>query len=296
MTRPSLQELERRCQKPDHRRIGNWMARRVARPLALRITWVLLPASISAHAATLIAWLVGLCGVAALAGGGQSGWWIGVVLLQLWYVLDHVDGQLARYHGTASLDGVQLDYLMHHSLNLLVPLGVGSGLAIETRDPLWAAFGLGWGLALLLIGLLHDARYKAFVQRLKRVHGELLVVGGGGARPAPQPPRPRRLFPLAAWLARKSNETHVILNVLLVLAVARSLVTPVAIALCASYLTIMFLIAAVLAIAVICRSLRQQAAETEFTRWFHVPAGHELAFRDGWWFVEELATDQSGGL
>lgn len=285
MTRPTLGELELRCQKPDHRRIGNWMARRVARPLALRVTWLILPAGISAHAATLIAWLVGLCGVVALAAGDNGGWIVGALLLQAWYVLDHVDGQLARYHGTASLDGVQLDYLMHHSLNLLVPIGVGCGLAVESFDPLWAAIGLGWGLALLLIGLLHDTRYKAFIQRLKRVRGELLVTGGGGGRPQPQPSAPRRLRSLAVWLARKLNETHVILNMLLALALSRFVVGPFAFALCSAYLTGMLAIAAALAIALVCRSLRQEAAEAEFARWYQPPANCELIFRDGWWIV-----------
>jgi hypothetical protein len=69
MTRPALAELELRCQKPDHRRIGNWMARHVTRPLALRVTWLLLPMGLSAHAATLIAWLTGLAAAAAFAWG-----------------------------------------------------------------------------------------------------------------------------------------------------------------------------------------------------------------------------------
>jgi hypothetical protein len=104
------------------------------------------------------------------------------VLLQLWYLLDHVDGQLARLRGTASLDGVQLDYLMHHTLNLLVPLGVGCGLFAATAQPLWAVGGLLWAVSSLLITLHHDARYKAFIQRLKRLRGQLRVHGGGGGR------------------------------------------------------------------------------------------------------------------
>lgn len=287
MTRPTLAELERRCQKPDHRRIGNWMARRVARPLALRITWVLLPAGVSAHAATLIAWLTGLCAVAAFAWGGPRGWLAGALLLQAWYVLDHVDGQLARFHGTASLDGVQLDYLMHHSLNLLLPIGVGSGLAIALVDPLWALCGLVWGLALLLIGLIHDARYKAFIQRLKRVQGELIVVGGGGARPQPQPPAPRHPLKLLAWLTRKACEMHVIMNVLLALAVARIVWPDSTAPLTSGYLAGMAIVSILFAAALLGRSLRQQDAEQEFARWFTVAPGYALAFRNGWWVVEE---------
>ena len=77
---------------------------------------------------------LGQCGHAGrlglrISGGRRAGlglacgWIVAAGLLQLWYLLDHVDGQLARLRGTASLDGVQLDFLMHHTVNLLVPLG-----------------------------------------------------------------------------------------------------------------------------------------------------------------------------
>jgi hypothetical protein len=286
MIRPTLAELELRCQKPDHRRIGNWMARRVARPLALRITWVLLPAGITAHAVTLIAWLVGLCSVAAFAWGNAPGWLVGALLLQAWYVLDHVDGQLARYRDTASLDGVQLDYLMHHSLNLLLPIGIGSGLAIARLDPLWALCGLVWGVALLMIGLLHDTRYKAFIQRLKRVQGELLVLGGGGARPEPQPSMPRHPARLAAWLLRKACEMHVIMNVLIGLALAQINWPQAGSILALSYLCGMAIASAVLLMALLVKGQTHQAAEREFARWFRPPPEQTLVFRDGWWFVD----------
>jgi hypothetical protein len=191
MHRTSLTELESQCQKPDHRRVGNWMARRISRPMALRVTRVVAPWGVSANAATLAAWGCGVAAAAAFGGGTVWGWLIGAVLLQAWYLLDHVDGQLARLRGTASLDGVQLDYLMHHTVNLLVPLGVGFGLFAREAEPLWLVGGLIWGGSLLLVTLQHDARYKAFTRRLKRVRGPLLVHGGGGGRPIPQPPVPR---------------------------------------------------------------------------------------------------------
>ncbi|MBN2295071.1 MAG: hypothetical protein JXM70_21765, partial [Pirellulales bacterium] len=95
MGRPSLEELERICQKPDHRRLGNWMARRLSRPTALRVTWLIVPWGISANAATLLAWAVGMASAAAFAMGSPGWWLLAAALLQLWYLLDHVDGQLA---------------------------------------------------------------------------------------------------------------------------------------------------------------------------------------------------------
>ena len=93
------------------------------------------------------------------------------------YLLDHVDGQLARLHGVSSLDGTQLDYLMHHTINLLVPLGIGVGLFV--RWPTALVRGrIGVGVSLLLITL-STTPDKAFYRRLKRLHGTLHVHGGG---------------------------------------------------------------------------------------------------------------------
>ncbi len=61
---------------------------------------------------------------------------------------------------------------------------------MATGNPIWAFGGAVWAMSLVLLSARHDARYKAFVQRLKRVRGKLEVRGGGGGRPEPQPPIP----------------------------------------------------------------------------------------------------------
>jgi len=294
MSRLSIPDLERRCQKPDHRRVGNWMARRIARPAALRITRVVAPLGVTANAATLAAWGAGLGAAAALGWGTPGGWLLGAAMLQLWYLLDHVDGQLARLRGTASLDGVQLDYLMHHTLNLLVPVGAGWGLFVARAEPLWAAAGLLWGLATLVITLQHDARYKAFVQRLKRLRGRLEVVGGGGARPQAQPPLPRNALRLAARLGRKACEMHVVMNLVTAIAAAQLLIGDQDLLFGAVYLATMAPLSAGVAVWDIVGSQHCQAAEHEFAAWYRVPPGKELSFRDGWWIAQDMQDGQLG--
>jgi len=283
--RPSLAELERRCQKPDHRRIGNWMARRISRPAALRITRIVAPWGISANAATLAAWTCGAAAAAAFGWGTAWGWLLGAGLLQAWYLLDHVDGQLARLRGTTSLDGVALDYLMHHTINLLVPLGVGFGLFAREAEPLWLFGGLAWGVSLLLITLRHDARSKAFLRRLKRLRGTLHVHGGGGARPVAQPPLPRTPLRLAAWTARKACETHVMMNVLSMLAIGQLVLGDAEMLAGRVYFVLMVPLAAMTAVWTIVRSQRSQSAEQEFAAWYRVPPGCELLYSNGWWLV-----------
>ena len=286
MKRLSLSELERRCQKPEHRRVGNWMARRITRPAALRVTRVIAPYGISANAATLAAWSCGVAAAVAFYWGAVWGWILGAGLLQLWYLLDHVDGQLARLRGTASLDGVQLDYLMHHTVNLLPPLGIGAGLARQTGSGLWATAGLAWGVSALLITAHHDARYKAFIQRLKRVRGRLEVLGGGGARPQPQPPIPRHPIRLAVWVARKACEIHVVANVLALLAIGQLVVGDAYLLAGRVYLAIMAPTAAAIAGWTIFHSQQTATAEREFAAWFRVPSDCDLTFADGWWDVQ----------
>lgn len=286
MRQPELAELARRCHKPDHQRIGNWMARRISRPLALRITLLVAPLGVTANMATLAAWACGLAAALVFAGGTPADWLIAALLLQAWYLLDHVDGQLARLRGTASLDGVQLDYLMHHTVNLLVPLGVGYGLAARLVQPGWLLAGTAWGVGLLLLGLQDDTRYKAFILRLKRLRGQLMVEGGGGYKPLPQPPIPRRPLRLARWLAHKACETHVMMNVLSLLAAVAWMSGEGGLLAQRVYLAAMAGLAPLMALWCLARSQRAGAVEAEFTRWFYVPAGHTLVYDEGWWIAE----------
>jgi phosphatidylglycerophosphate synthase len=262
------------------------MARHVTRPAALRVTWVVAPWRISANVVTLGAWACGMAAAAAFAWGTIWGWILGAVMLQLWYLLDHVDGQLARLRGTASLDGVQLDYLMHHTINLLLPLGIGCGLFVQTFEPLWPAAGLLWGISSLLLTLHHDARYKAFIQRLKRVRGTLHLLGGGGGRPESQPPIPRRPLRLLAWTARKACEMHVVASVLVLIALGQLLTGDTHLVAAKIHLAATAPTAAAVALWTIARSQLAGRAEEEFASWCRVPPGCEMVFSDGWWTVE----------
>ena len=69
-------------------------------------------------------------------GWGTRGMFVaGVALAHLAFWLDHVDGQVARWRGTVSLDGVYLDYLMHHAANLALGFALGYGLASRLGRP-----------------------------------------------------------------------------------------------------------------------------------------------------------------
>ncbi len=289
----TLDQWEHRCQKPDHRRVGNWLARRVARPAALRVTRVVVPWGIQPHLATFTAWAIGTAAVVALGWGSPAGWLVGAVLLHLWYLLDHVDGQIARYHRCETLDGAQLDYLMHHTINLLVPIGMGWGLNVARDQPAWTLLGVAAGLGLLMLGLVHDARYKAFVKRWKRLRGELVLQGGGGGRPQPPGGPPSGYLRRAAWLMRKLCEVQCLLTAIPLLAMAMYLADDRQLTAGAIYLLLLAVSSLLLSAISLARNLQQQAAEREFAAWFCPAEGYYLAQHDGWWDVCPLDSERT---
>jgi len=266
----SLAELEPICQKPGFRLHGNWMARRVARPAALRVTRLILPWEVGANGVTLTALLVGLAAAAALANGSRAGLVGGALLLQLWYLLDHVDGQVARYRGTASLTGVYLDYLMHYVVHAACPFGLGWGLFVQTGDPLWILAGASWSLGATLLGLATDCRLKAFFQRLKWLEGAHRVQGGGACRPGPAaaPPTLGRPFRFASYLAQKVGEMHVIMNLLGALALVSVLSPEAAGRGAAGLVALLAVLTPAVAAGRIIRAGAQGLPEREFAQWF----------------------------
>ncbi|MBL9093952.1 MAG: CDP-alcohol phosphatidyltransferase family protein [Planctomycetaceae bacterium] len=288
----SWEEFSRRCLKSDPLRRGTWTARRWGRPAALRITCVVAPHGITAHQATLSACAAAVVAVVAFGWGSPLGWLCGVFALHAWYLLDHVDGQLARFRGTASLDGTWLDYLMHHNLNLLLPAAIGFGLARHTGFVAWAAVGLWWGWGSLLLGLRHDAKYKAFVRRWKSLEGELRLVGGGGGRPEPAYLPPRSFRRWLNWCVLKCYETHIVICGLTMLTAARLLAGEFGEEAAQLFVAAAAVPAPLLACNLIRRSLAQGETEAEFAAWFRLPDAAELEeVGDAWHIRRNDAND-----
>lgn len=270
---PTIAELKARVHKDRHREIGNWLARTVARPTAVYGCWLAIRLGLGAHQVTLIALGSSLVAAAAIGTGDRAWFIIGVVLAHLGFWLDHVDGQVARWRGTVSLDGVYLDYVMHHAANLTLGFALGYGLAVRFGDPRWAIAGFAIGLGWAGLSLHNDCRYKAFFQRLKSVQGTYRVDGGGGGRPQPPAPWPRRGRAALTWPAFKACEIHVVTVGLACLAVL-AIVSPKAwLFVWRALVVFMAVVAPVLAIGRSAGSVAGRTAESEFSRWFQ-PLGN----------------------
>jgi phosphatidylglycerophosphate synthase len=189
-------EAYRRTKKP---RDILWN-RFVARPLAAVLLVPLARTRITPNQVTLATLVVFVGGGAVLALSPGHGALVGAVaLLELSYVLDCVDGQLARWKGTSSPVGAHLDFLMDEIKAFVLVAAVALRLWRGTHAALWLVEGL-----LGLVAVATAISLTTFVRRPEYAAATGTAAshgagdyGEGFDAPAPAPSR----SPLALVLA-----------------------------------------------------------------------------------------------
>ena len=110
------------------------------RRISIRFTWLLLHTPLSANQVTVLAILIGIAGALLLA---WSDFWplvIGLVLLQLSFVLDYSDGEIARYQAvqrgrTTGAGGAYLDWIGHYYVPATMTAALAYGaFVVSGRD------------------------------------------------------------------------------------------------------------------------------------------------------------------
>jgi phosphatidylglycerophosphate synthase len=145
---PSLDELEQICggegrQAGEPRDFRRSYARFVRR-LSIRITWLALHTRLSANQMTVLGILVGIAGALLL---GWNEFWplvIGLVLLQLSFVLDYSDGEIARYRALeegrqTDAGGAYLDWIGHYYVPAIAIAALAWGVYTSSHDA-WVLF------------------------------------------------------------------------------------------------------------------------------------------------------------
>ncbi len=129
----------RRTRKPN----DIFWNRYVARPLAAPIVVALERTRITPNQVTLLSLVVFLAAAGLLVLlPGQSGLIAAIVVLELSYVLDCVDGQLARLRGTSSPVGAHFDFLMDELKAFLLVAATAGRLWSDSGDVRFALEGL----------------------------------------------------------------------------------------------------------------------------------------------------------
>ncbi len=209
----SLKELNQICQKPRYKEVGNWMVRHILRDAALPITRLLLHTRVTANQVTLVSIVIGLFGISLFAAESNGLFFLGAALLQLWYLLDHVDGQIARYHKTNSLTGRFFDYIMHHLIHGVIFFSLGFYVYQMTYEIVFVVWGFIASISIMMFNLVHDAKYKTFFERFASAKSFSVI---NDSQPAEKVSSNSNtdLLKKGFSILHKLAEIHVVMNIL----------------------------------------------------------------------------------
>jgi hypothetical protein len=128
----SIHELRNICQKPkieSREAIGynyHGFKKRCDLKISIYFTWILLHLGISANTVTILSGIFCIVGGFLLSYGSIWIVIVGIIFFYIYSLLDHCDGDIARYNKQSSILGIFLDWYVH----LLRDAAMFTGLAI----------------------------------------------------------------------------------------------------------------------------------------------------------------------
>ena len=158
----SINELKKICQD-SKTEAEDWYCINVCRKITIYITKLLLYTPITANQVTLLSITTGFAAGVLFGSGTYFQSLAGALLLQLWLILDCVDGEVARYRGTTGICGKYVDTLNHCITEPFVFLCIGFGLHALFDNI--SIFVLGVLVALFMVWSSYSANlvYEIFV-------------------------------------------------------------------------------------------------------------------------------------
>ncbi|WP_371548234.1 CDP-alcohol phosphatidyltransferase family protein [Streptomyces sp. NBC_00554] len=149
-------------------RAEHWAGRLYMRALSLRVTRLMLGTSVSPNQITTVMVFAGVLSGVALLLPGLAGALLSVLFMQLYLLLDCVDGEVARWRKQFSPLGVYLDRLAAYLADAAVMVGMGLRASELGLDPYLVA-GLAAAIGVLLLksssDLVHVARSDSGMQK-----------------------------------------------------------------------------------------------------------------------------------
>ncbi len=139
----------------------------VLRPVSFRLTPIFINLGISANTATVLGLIPLLCGLVLILLGATSplNFIVGAFLVNIWYLCDCIDGNIARFQGQVSNFGALFDWMIGMFYHVFLPVCLGLGLYFASFERTIFDFGLtlpGWfwllaGAVELFAGLFREA-------------------------------------------------------------------------------------------------------------------------------------------
>lgn len=124
-----------------------WLARIFTRYVSVYISWICIQFGISANAITIISFFIGVAGAFMFMIYDYEIYIFAFMCLLIWYILDHVDGELARYQVKVlgekpNNSGEYLDLLVHKWVQPLTHISIGIALQSQFDSIFYLIIGI----------------------------------------------------------------------------------------------------------------------------------------------------------
>jgi len=210
----SIEELKRICFKDNYDRLPVY-PRYVTHKISIRIVKLLLHSSITPNQITLFSIVVGLISSIMFVTAIPIYFFMGALILELYYIIDAVDGQLARYKKLSSMTGGYFDYVSNYIVHPCVFFCIGLGLVRHSGDILPIVFAFSASVSVSLISIFSECKYNVFVTAIKKASSVKIKKTVGGQKNAQKLSLLRYLFSLLHKLCTYPT----IMNILVIVSV-----------------------------------------------------------------------------
>lgn len=150
----SFKTVSKKCQKNRYFPYDT-IQDRIFLPISLFFTWACVCLQISANTVSWISGIVTIIGAILISSDNYLYILIGSFSYILWYLLDYVDGAVARYNDQGSIEGQYIDWLMHVVSSTAITIGIAFG-AIKSG----ATFVVPCAILAILAAVLSYAKYS----------------------------------------------------------------------------------------------------------------------------------------
>ena len=136
----------------------------VVRPISYYPSWLFLRLGISANKVTTIGTIIGVIGCVFLALGSYWEVIAGAILVNVRFLFDVVDGNIARYSNSCTKYGAYIDVMSSYAMAALIPIAAGIGMFRHPDHYLCSLFHFFFGIEVdntiyLVLGVLTSFLY-----------------------------------------------------------------------------------------------------------------------------------------
>ena len=162
----SIRELKQICQQA-RRETDDWYMLHVLRKISVRLTWLLLHTRINADWITLLFIIYGMLVCLVFLWGTKMAFFIGALMLQFWFVLDMVDGEIARYRNQMGATGRFFDYMAHYIVHPCFFVAIGLGLFFRYNNFALFLCAIIAGYSVHLVDVISDVSCSVLYRRVR---------------------------------------------------------------------------------------------------------------------------------